>query len=142
MPKRKYVVRLTEKEREELRSIVSKGKSSSRTIKRAHVLLRLDSNADVKCDINELHKVLGISRTTVNNILKDYKRRGVECIWRKKRKTPPVKGKITGEVEAHLIALAPHHQGRWLQERGCHPGGNKKLIKVTQLGVALGAIQS
>ena len=108
MPKLKYVVRLTEKEREELRSIVSKGKSSSRTIKRAHVLLRLDSNADVKCAINELHKVLGISRTTVNNILKDYKRRGIECIWRKKRKTPPVKGKITGDVEAHLIALAFH----------------------------------
>ena len=108
MPKRKYVVRLTEKEREELRSIVSKGKSSSRTIKRAHVLLRLDSNADVKCDINELHKVLGISRTTVNNILKDYKRRGIECIWRKKRKPPPVKGKITGEVEAHLITLSCH----------------------------------
>ena len=46
MPKRKYTVRLTEKEREELRSIVSKGKSASRTIKRAHVLLRLDSNVE------------------------------------------------------------------------------------------------
>ena len=69
MPKRKYAVRLTEKEREELRSIVSKGKSASRTIKRAHVLLRLDSNANVKCAIDELHKVLGISRTTLNNIL-------------------------------------------------------------------------
>ena len=108
MPKRKYTVRLTEKEREELRSIVSKGKSASRTIKRAHVLLRLDSNADAKCSIDELDKVLGISRTTVNNILKDYQRRGIECIWRKKRDTPPVKGKITGDVEAHLIALACH----------------------------------
>ena len=108
MPKRKYTVRLTEKEREELRSIVSKGKSASRTIKRAHVLLRLDSNADEKCAIDELHKVLGISRTTVNNILKDYQGRGIECIYRKKRKTPPVKGKITGDVEAHLIALACH----------------------------------
>ena len=108
MPKRKYAVRLTEKEREELRSIVSKGKSASRTIKRAHVLLRLDSNADAKCAIDELDRVLGISRTTVNNILKDYQRRGIECIWRKKRDTPPVKGKITGDVEAHLIALACH----------------------------------
>ena len=32
-----------------------------------------------------------------NNILKDYQRRGIECIWRKKRDTPPVKGKITGD---------------------------------------------
>ena len=108
MPKRKYAVRLTEKEREELGSIVSKGKSASRTIKRAHVLLRLDSNANVKCAIDELHKVLGISRNTVNNILKDYQRRGIECIYRKKRDTPPAEGKITGDVEAHLIALACH----------------------------------
>ncbi len=47
MPKRKCTVRLTEKEREELRSIASKGKSTSQVIKRAHVLLRLDNNADV-----------------------------------------------------------------------------------------------
>ena len=85
MPKRKYAVKLTGKEREGLRSIVSKGKSASRTIKRAHVLLRLDNNGDVKYDIDELHEVLGISRTTVINILKDYQRRGIECIWRKKR---------------------------------------------------------
>ena len=76
MPKQKYAVRLTEKEREELRSIVSKGKSASRTIKRAHVLLRLDSNADAKCSIDELDKVLGISRTTVNNILEGLPEKG------------------------------------------------------------------
>lgn len=108
MPKRKYVVRLTRKEREELRIIVSKGKSASRAIKRAHVLLLLDRNADVKCAIDELNRVLCISRSTVYNILNDYRRRGVECIYRKKRATPPVKAKITGEVEAHLIALACH----------------------------------
>ena len=108
MRKRKYTVGLTEKEREELQSIVSKGKSSPRSIKRAHVLLRLDSNGNVKCSVEELLKVLGISRNTVNNILKDYQRRGIECIYRKKRDNPPVEAKITGEVEAHLIALACH----------------------------------
>lgn len=72
MPKRKYTVRLTGKEREELRSIASKGKSTSQTIKRAHVLLRLDNNDDVGCAVNELHRFLGISRNTINNILKDY----------------------------------------------------------------------
>ncbi len=72
MPKRKYTVRLTGKEREELRSIASKGKSTSQTIKRAHVLLRLDNNAVVRCAVNELHRFLGISRNTINNIQKDY----------------------------------------------------------------------
>ena len=108
MAKRKYTVRLTEEEREELRFIVSKGRSASRIIRRTHVLLRLDSNGDVICAIDELHKVLCISRNAINSILKDYQVRGIECIYRKKRATPPVDGKITGEVEAHLIALACH----------------------------------
>ena len=33
----------------------------------------------------------------------------IECIYRKKRKTPPVESKVTGDVEAHLIALACHN---------------------------------
>ena len=51
MEKRKHTIRLTEKERKELKSIVSKGKSASRTIMRATVLLNLDSDAGQKCDI-------------------------------------------------------------------------------------------
>ena len=108
MAKRKYTIRLTKKERKELRSIVSKGKSASRTIMRATVLLNLDSDAGQKCDIDELCKVLCISKRTINKIQKDYQQRGIGCIYRKKRNFPPVEAKITGEVEAHLIALACH----------------------------------
>ncbi len=108
MTKRKYSIRLTEEERRELKRIVSRGKCASRSIKRATVLLNLDGNAEGESDIDGLHKFLGISRATINNILRDYQRRGIGCIYRKKRATPPVEGKITGEVEAHLIALACH----------------------------------
>lgn len=50
----------------------TKAQIHRKTIKRAHVLLRLDNNADVRCAVNELHRFLGISRNTINNILKDY----------------------------------------------------------------------
>ena len=108
MAKRKHTISLTAKERQELSSIVSKGKCASRTVIRAAVLLSLDSNANRRCSINELRKVLCISRSTVNNMLEDYRQRGIGCIYRKKRATPPVEVKITGDVEAHLIALACH----------------------------------
>lgn len=41
--------------------------------------------------------------------MKEYEVSGIECIYRKKRKTPPVESKITGEVEAHVIAMACHN---------------------------------
>ena len=141
MPKRKYAVRLTEKEREELRSIVSKGKSASRTIKRAHVLLRLDSNADAKCAIDELDRVLGISRTTVNNILKDYQRRGIECIWRKKRDTPPVTSyrRMVCQRTLHLIQIPigslqeAFWQNRQRMDYGTRLGGYPLLPQANRL---------
>ena len=109
MPRRKYIIDLTTSETRKLKSIVSKGTCPARTLKRAHVLLGLNGSAKTKRDINKLYEILDVSRNTVNRILKDYQRQGIECIYRKKRKTPPVESKISGDVEAHLIALACHN---------------------------------
>lgn len=105
MAVRKYNINLTADERQKLESIQSKGTSPARTVKRAIVLLKLDH---AQSDIRQLSQLLDISSNTINNILSDYQVRGVECVHRKKRKTPPVASKITGDVEAHLIALACH----------------------------------
>lgn len=108
MPARKYTISLTNSQRKKLNSIVSKGTSHARTIRRAQALLKLDSNAMDCCSVDEVLGVLGMSRKTLGNIHKDFQARGVECIHRKKRSKPPVESKITGEVEAHLIAMACH----------------------------------
>ena len=47
-----------------------------------------------------------------------YCEKGLEAtINRKKRKTPPVPAKVTGEIEAHMVALAcgvpPEGYSRW-----------------------------
>ena len=62
---------------------------------------------------------LGISRQTVNDVRNDYlKIKNVsKFLQRKKRETPPIQPKITGEVEARIIALAcseaPQGYARW-----------------------------
>ena len=109
MPRRKYTINLTEDELGRLRAVVSKGSSHARTVIRAQVLLILNNSAKESHGIVELSGLLGISAGTIYNILKDYEERGIECTYRKNRKTPPVESKITGEVEAHLIALACHN---------------------------------
>ena len=106
MAKRKYLVRLSSGDREQLQSVVRKGIQAARTIRRSQVLLALDNPRHKK---ETLSKVLHVSNRTITNIAKGYQTEGIACIYRKKRITPPVAGKITGEVEAHLIALACHN---------------------------------
>jgi len=72
-------------------------------------LLNLNSTATGKCKTADIAKLFGVSEGTINNIKKTYGERGIDCIFRRKRNTPPVESKITGEVEAHLIALVCHN---------------------------------
>lgn len=108
MARQKLSIALSSEEQKSLNSIISKGTSPARTICRAHILLKCNSHAERKHTIDELTDLLDTSRQTISRVLKEYKLDGITCIYRKKRKTPPVEGKVTGEVEAHLIALACH----------------------------------
>lgn len=58
------------------------------------------------------------SPTTVQTVRASYVNNGLEStIYRKKRETPPVPAKVTGDVEAHIVALAcsepPEGYERW-----------------------------
>lgn len=108
MPKRKYTINLSISEAKRLKSIISKGVCSARTIKRAQILLSANDSTPCNCSGAELAKLYGVSPNTINNVKKAYLKNGIDCIYRKKRTAPPVERKITGEVEAHLIALACH----------------------------------
>lgn len=108
----KPAIALSIEEQATLQQVVSKGISPARTIRRANVLLKYFEICNEICKnedrICKLLDAVGISRATFNTILNDFLVRGIDCIYRKKRKTPPVERKVTGEVEAHLIALACH----------------------------------
>lgn len=109
MPGRKYIVKLSSEEVTKLNSVVSKGTYAARTIKRALILLKLNSSAKRRYKLDDVSQMFNISKKTINRILESYQSIGIECIYRKKRQTPPVESKITGEVEAHLIAMACHN---------------------------------
>jgi transposase len=108
MPKRKYTINLSISEAKRLKSIISKGVCSARTIKRAQILLSANDSTPCNCSSAGLAKLYGVSPNTINNVKRAYLKNGIDCIYRKKRTAPPVERKITGEVEAHLIALACH----------------------------------
>jgi len=87
---------------------------------RAQVLLALDENAGPVGRRVDVAAALGVSQGTVLKVATAFVASGGDVaavIERKKRTTPPVPAKVTGEVEARLIALAcstpPQGYARW-----------------------------
>lgn len=119
MPKNLYRVKLTAKERKKLLDIVSKGSASAKTIMHANILLAADEDsAPRKRTENEIAEMFNVHKQTVHTIRKEFSRNGLEAaLARKKRETPPVPPKITGDVEAKIIALScsepPDGRSRW-----------------------------
>ncbi len=121
MPRPKdHVVALTVEDRVKLSRVVSRGTHRARMIMRARVLLELDENARVVPDRRVVAERVGVSEQTVYLVAKRFTETGGnvdDVIRRRKRLTPPVEPKVTGEVEARLIALActspPTGYDRW-----------------------------
>ena len=95
--------------RNELEKFTKTGKHSVRLINRAKIILELDEAGGRRSLTQEqIAEKVGVTRQTVN----DAKQAFITAdsisafLQRKKRETPPVEPKITGEVEAHIIALA------------------------------------
>lgn len=117
--KRKPVV-LSADDRKKLERFSSTGKRSVRLVNRAKIILALDESEDRKaCTQNQIAQKLGVSRQAVNDAKKAFiAANDLESfLTRKKRENPPVEPKVTGEVEAHIIALActdaPQGYAKW-----------------------------
>lgn len=107
MPKLKHTVKLTNEEKVILAKIIKKGKSSAKEILHANILLTTDDNRVPKLTVSEVAERCNSTTTTVQTIRKSYAQNGLnKALSRKKRATPPITPKITGEVEAHIIAIA------------------------------------
>ena len=101
MPSLKYVIELSAQDKAELIDIVTKGKRPARTILRANILLASDRQNEKYMTVSEISKAYHTTPTTVQTVRTSYCEKGLEAtINRKKRETPPVPAKVTGEVEA------------------------------------------
>jgi len=102
-------VNLTEEMRKKLEQFVTTGVRSVKLLKRARIILALDVSTGIKPEKEEnIAQHIEVSRQTIQNVKKDFfARADIESfLQRKKRETPPVPPKISGELEAHIIAVA------------------------------------
>jgi len=117
---KKRPVTLTAADREELARVTTTGVHPASMIRRARVLLALDTSAGEVDPKEVIATRLGVSGETLRLVAKRFADTGGD-IWatvgRKQRAQPPVPSIVTGEVEARLIALAcsapPAGHARW-----------------------------
>src|SRR3990170_3247113 len=116
---KKYVVRLSADEHEQLEALIGKGKSAARLLLKARILLKADaSEAGEGWSDSRIIAALDTNALMVYRVRKQLVEEGFEAVLRRKpRATPAVPPIFDGEKEAKLIALAcskpPKGRARW-----------------------------
>lgn len=115
----RYIVTLTEDERETLRELTSKGKHNSQKILNALILLSCDKsefNANHSTS-EEISRILNISMRKVDRVKKRFVEEGLEVALNGEKRNRVYAKKVDGDFEAHLVALScsepPEGFARW-----------------------------
>lgn len=102
---KKYIVRLSRKERQQLNETVKSLKGSSQKARRARIMLKADTKGPSWTDA-KISEAFGCRIQTVENLRKRLVTEGFETALNgKRRDKPPVAKKLDGKQEAKLIAM-------------------------------------
>ena len=99
----KYLINLVPQERAELIAKVHKGKAPLKAIQKAYVLLASDETVERQSEA-DIATTYCLSIRSVERIRKDFCERGM-AVFTPKQRQPRSDKKLTGELEAHLIAI-------------------------------------
>jgi len=102
---KKYVVRLTDEEREACRQVVKNLKGTSQTVRRAQILLKADADGPAWVDAR-IAEAFGCRIRTIELLRQRLVLEGFDtALSGRQRKTPPTDKLLYGEQEARLIAM-------------------------------------
>jgi transposase len=109
----RYIVTLTDGEREKLHKMIASGTERARKLTRTRILLKADANWR-DTDISE---ALDVSVSTIERVRQRFVEGGLEAALNRRPPRREYMYKLDGEQEAHLIALAcsqpPEGHGHW-----------------------------
>lgn len=111
MPRKKYIVEITEEEQEFLEGVAFKG-SGSKSI-HAYILLKASEN----WTDDKIAQAYNTSVATIERVRQQFVEEGLEAALHRRPTKRVYRRKIEGEEEAHLIALAcsaaPEGRAEW-----------------------------
>ena len=112
MPAKRYLVDLTQGEREQLLDISRRGKSSARKVKRSLILCKADEGLTDQ----QVAEAVMVGPSTVIRVRQRFVEGGLERALND-RPRPGKRRKLDGKHEAHLVAVAcsaaPEGHTRW-----------------------------
>ncbi len=114
---KKYIVRLTDQERQTLSEVIQKLKGTSQKVRRAQILLKADADGPGWND-SRIAEAFSCRRQTVEKIRQRLVESGFqETLDGKKRVEPPTEKLLDGKHEAKVIAMrlgpAPKGYANW-----------------------------
>jgi hypothetical protein len=114
---KKYIVRLSEQERQTCHSVVKKLNGGSQKVRRAQILLQTDADGPAWTDA-QIAEAFHCRIQTIENLRKRCVTESFElALVGKKRLKPPTAPKLDGRGEAKLIAMRlgkpPAGYGKW-----------------------------
>lgn len=114
---KKYIVRLSDEERQACQDVVKKLKGTSQKVRRAQILLKTDADGPAWTD-GRIAEAFNCRVQTVENLRKRLVIESFELAFNgKKRQDSPTQPKLDGMGEAKLIAMRlgkpPAGYGRW-----------------------------
>ena len=118
---KKYIVTLTDEERDQLGQLISAGKAAARKLTHARILLKADSGrGGPGWDDPQIAESLDVGRATVERVRKQFVEEGLEAALVRRRPRRDYERRLDGAGEAHLIALtcsqAPEGRQRWTMQ--------------------------
>ena len=114
----KYVVRLAQEEREELESLVKRGRVAAEKRRRAQILLKADAGAEGSGFTDqEVAGALDVGIATVHRVRQAYVEESLQGALSRKPAVRHRPRKLDGDGEARLVAVAcgpaPEGRARW-----------------------------
>lgn len=110
---KKYIIKLSNKEREELQSMLRRGKHAAKKLRKARVLLKADDG----CKDKEIASELSLSVRQIENMRKHFVEEGFENFLQGRYRNRQYFRKLDGKQEAQLSAIAcsspPEGRKRW-----------------------------
>jgi len=117
---KKYIIRLTADERQELENVVTKGKTLAYRVKHAHILLAIDADGPNWPD-HQAAQAYQCHQNTVRNVRQRFVEQGLEAALERKTQEVPSRMRIIdGDREARLISIAcstpPAGHAKWTMQ--------------------------
>ncbi len=103
---KRYVVRLTEGERERLEALVRRDRAHAPKLLYARILLKADADGPDRWTDERIAQALEVSTATVARERRRFCEDGLEVALMPKKPGRPRRRVLDGRAEAHLLALA------------------------------------